>query len=423
MRDLLIEIWESVRRNKLRTCLTGLAVSWGIFMLIVLLGAGNGVLNTFLGDMEGMEKNRMTVYAGWTSKPYDGMKEGRRTKLTDNELALTAGPAFADHIDEVSSVYHKGSLTMASGKKHFTVRLNGVYPHYSAVRGMRMEAGRFINGADMQQKRKAAVITHLQARSLLGGSKDYSRILGRRVKIGDISYTVVGVRHGRENEMDSEVYAPYSTIRAIYSSSTNELSQIEFSFHGLETEKENEEFEKRYRAVINKSRRAAPDDESALWISNHFTRDLKMSKALRILKTSLWVLGLLTLLGGIVGVSNIMLITVKERTREFGIRKAIGAGPWSIMKLIVSESVAITAVFGYVGMILGLVACEVLDATVGQNSLSLMGESIKVMTDPSVGVGTAIGVTAVLIVAGTLAGMIPASKAAKVRPIEALNAD
>ena len=422
MRDLFVEIWASVRRNKMRTCLTGLAVSWGIFMLIVLLGAGNGVLNSFMSDMDGMERNVMSVYGGITSKPYEGLKEGRRIQLMEKDIRLTDSDTF-ENIDKVSSVLYQGSLVMSSGKRHLKISAMGVYPMYAGIHYVEMEAGRFINDLDISQRRKVAVITHLQAKNILGGKADYERVLGAKVKVDGISYTVIGVRHGHENMDDRDVMFPFSTMKALYKSGDDNIGQIEFSFHGLETIQDNEKFEKNYRAVLNKAHRAAPDDESALWIQNRFRSDMQMNNAMNILKTSLWVLGLLTLLGGIVGVSNIMLITVKERTHEFGIRKAIGAKPWSIMKLIVAESVAITALFGYIGMMLGLVACEFLDKTVGQSSVSILGESIQVMKNPTVGIGTALGVTAVLIIAGTLAGMIPAMKAAKVKPIEALMAN
>lgn len=423
MKDLFTEIWASVKRNKLRTCLTGLAVSWGIFMLIVLLGAGNGVLNSFTSDMDGMERNVMSVYGGRTSKPYDGLKEGRWVQLKEQDVEITGGEAFKDNIDKVSSVIYQGSLVMSSGKRHLNISAMGVYPMYEGIHYVDMEAGRFINDLDISQRRKVAVITHLQAKNLLGGKADYEKALGARVKVDGISYTVIGIRHGHENNDDRDVLFPFTTMKALYKSGDLYIGQIEFSFHGLETIEDNEKFEKNYRAVLNKAHRAAPDDESALWIQNRFRSDMQMNNAMNILKTSLWVLGLLTLLGGIVGVSNIMLITVKERTHEFGIRKAIGAKPWSIMKLIVAESVSITALFGYIGMMLGLVACEILNATVGQSSVSVFGESVQVMKDPSVGIGTALGVTVVLIIAGTLAGMVPAMKAAKVKPIEALMAD
>lgn len=422
MRDTIIEIIGSISRNKLRTCLTGFAVSWGIFMLIVLLGAGNGILNSTLGNMEGISANTMAVWGGTTSKPYGGFRQGRRIRLSDRDVALTESGVFSDHIDEVVPHRWQGSLTMSYGKKHFSVGAIGTTSDDARINKITMEAGRFLNELDDRNMRKVVVISHLHARNFLQGRTDYERIIGKRVRIGELSYVVVGVRHGRENENDTDIYIPYSTLAALYPKE-NDIYELNFSFHGLETEEENEAFEKRYTAVMNKSHKAAPDDDRALHIWNRFTMNMQMNKGRRILETALWIIGLFTLLSGIVGVSNIMLITVKERTHEFGIRKAIGASPWSITKLIIAESVTITAIFGYIGMFLGMVACEVLDATVGGSSMEMFGESIQIMKDPTVGVGTAIGVTVVLIVAGTIAGLFPAIKATKVRPIEALRAD
>ena len=422
MRDTFIEILGSVSRNKLRTCLTGLAVSWGIFMLIVLVGAGNGILNATLGNMEGISANTMEVWSGWTSKAYGGFKQGRFIPLTEADVRLTRSDAFADHIDDVIPHQSKGGLTMTYGKKHFDISATGTTAGDIKVNKIVMEAGRFLNDLDNSQKRKVVVITHTHAKNFLKGSTDYESLIGQRVKIGNLSFKIIGVRHGRENENDTEVYMPFSTMAALYAKN-NEIYEIDFTFHGLETEEENEAFEKRYTAIMNKSHHAAPDDERAINIWNRFTMNMQMNKARNILETALWVIGLFTLLSGIVGVSNIMLITVKERTHEFGIRKAIGASPWAITRLIIAESVTITAFFGYLGMLLGMVACEVLDATVGSSSVQIFGESIQIMKNPTVSVGTAIGVTIVLILAGTIAGLFPAIKATKVRPIEALRAD
>ena len=422
MRDLFKEILESLRRNKLRTCLTGFAVSWGIFMLIVLLGAGNGVLNSTIGNMEGLSTNTMEVWAGWTSKPYAGFQQSRRMKMTDKDITLTESGLFSDNIDEVIPLLSQSGLTMSYGKKHFSVYIIGTTEDYARINKLTIEAGRFINGMDNQQDRKVVVLSHMHAKNLLMGSTDYDKLLGQRIKIGNLSYTIVGVRHGRENENDTDVYMPYNTLKKLYAKS-NEIDELNFTFHGLDTEEENEAFEKKYQAIINRAHQAAPDDRRAIRIYNRFTMNMQMNKGRKILETALWIIGLFTLLSGIVGVSNIMLITVKERTHEFGIRKAIGASPWEITKLIIAESVTITAIFGYVGMILGLVACEILDATVGSSALELFGEKIQIMDNPTVGVGTAIGVTIVLIVAGTIAGLFPARKAAKVRPIEALMAN
>ena len=422
MRDVFTEIWESVRRNKLRTCLTGFAVAWGIFMLIVLLGAGNGIMNTTEANMAGINANTMSVYGNSTSKPYGGFKQGRYIELTERDMALTAGPAFADHVDEVSATLSQSGFMMTYGKRYFSVGLTGVYPDYARMNRIEIHAGRFINRGDLDACRKVIVITHLQARNFLGGKENYDSLIGQRVKIGNLSFKIVGVRQAAENENDTEIYTPYTTLKGIFGKS-DKIDMLSFTFHGLDTEAENEAFEKEYKRVLNTVHGAAPDDERAIWIRNSFRMNMQMNKGRHILEIFLWVVGLFTLLSGIVGVSNIMLITVKERTHEFGIRKAIGANPWSVMKLIIAESVSITAFFGYIGMVLGMFACELLDATVGSNPVELFGESIKVMQDPSVGLDVALEATLLLIIAGTLAGLIPARKAAKVKPIEALRAE
>ena len=422
MKDLFTEIWESLRRNKLRTALTGFAVAWGIFMLIVLLGAGNGIMNTTNANMAGISANTMRVYGNSTSKPYGGFKQGRYIELDERDMAVTAGPAFADHVDEVSAVLSQGGFKMTYGKRYFDIDLTGVYPDYAPMHRLDVLAGRFINKNDLLTSRKVLIITHLQARNFLGGKENYASLIGQRVKVGNLSFQIVGVRQAAENENDSEIFTPYTTLRNIFAKS-NTIDQLSFTFHGLDTEEENEAFEKDYKRHLNNLHGAAPDDERAIWISNSFRMNMQMNKGRHMLEVFLWIVGLFTLLSGIVGVSNIMLITVKERTHEFGIRKAIGANPWGIMKLIIAESVSITAFFGYIGMVLGMFACELLDVTVGANPLELFGETIQVMKDPSVGLDIALEATLLLIVAGTVAGLIPARKAAKVKPIEALRAE
>jgi putative ABC transport system permease protein len=423
MHDLFIEIWESVRRNKLRTCLTGLAVAWGIFMLIVLLGAGNGLLNAFLNDGDEFASNTMMVGGGYTSKPYDGLKQGRRIALTDRDVDLLKTGPLSDRIDLVSSSVSKGGYTMTYGRRYFTnVTLNGTFPGDIEMNRVKMDAGRFINDKDIKEKRKVIIITHLHAKNFLVGSTDYDRLLGQKVKVGNLSFTIVGVRHGMENQDDRDLYVPYTTIKSIFGLN-EDVDAITMSFHGLTNEAESDAFENEVRTTLNAVHRAAPDDRRAVWIWNRFKQNLQMNKGRSILLTALWIIGLFTLVSGIVGVSNIMLITVKERTHEFGIRKALGARPGHVLKLIVTESVLITAFFGYIGMLLGMIACQILDMTVGQSRMEMFGQSIKMLDNPTVGLGTAIGATVVLIVAGTIAGIFPAMQAARVKPIEALRAE
>lgn len=420
MADLLLEIWLSIRKNKLRTALTGVAVAWGIFMIIVLLGAGNGLMNAVMDNMGDVQTNTMMVGGGWTSKPYDGLQAGRRIRLDDNDVATVGGSAFSANVDEVSA-YVSQSCTVSYGENHFSGTLTGTYPAYDRMEGVKMVCGRFINPKDIDEQRKICVISTRNVRNLFEND-NYEACIGKRVRVGNVSYRIVGVFHVDEGSMSSEMYIPFTTLKTIYGKG-EEIGELIFSFHGLATEEENEQFEKHLKAVVNTAHRAAPDDERAIWIWNRFTEDMQMNNAVRILDIALWIIGLFTLLSGIVGVSNIMLVTVKERTHEFGIRKAIGATPASIRRLIITESVLITAFFGFLGMFLGMFACMYLDNTVAQHGMEVMGEQIYMMKDPTVGMNVALEATLVLIVAGTLAGLAPARKAAAVLPIEALRAD
>ena len=421
MRDVFTEIWESVRRNKLRTTLTGFAVSWGIFMLIVLLGAGNGLMNSFMMGGSGFSTNSVSVGGGWTSKPYDGYRQGRRIKLDDGDIAATASEAFADHVEAVTATVGT-SATVSLGKKSFSGYIDGQYPAIKEMSKIEIRTGRFLNDKDIAEKRKVVVLPENTAENLLENGQSAASLIGRNVKIGSLAFTVVGISKSDRMRNDNLLYAPFTTVKTVYGKG-QEIGGITFSTKNLRTEADNEDFECRYKAVINQRHHAAPDDERAIWVWNRAHQDVQMQKGRGILSTALWIIGLFTLLGGIVGVSNIMLITVKERTHEFGIRKAIGASPWSITKLIIAESVSITAIFGYLGMFLGMLACTILDKTLGQATMAVGDEQIAMLVNPTVGLDTALEATLVLIVAGTIAGLFPARRAAQVRPIEALRSE
>ena len=420
MRDLFIEIWESVRRNILRTCLTGFAVAWGIFMLIVLLGAGNGLMNALLTGSQRISVNSMMIGGGYTSKAYGGLQSGRPIELEakDAELVMRAFPNIVENITATISL----SQEVVYQDNSISVQLQACYPEYMANEGLKLQYGRFINKKDLEERRKVVVITDQMAEIFTGSGSRVSSMLGRMVKCGGINFMVIGILKSDMSSYTRNVYAPFTSVSTIFNRGKY-VDELTFTFHGLETEEENEIFEQKLRAIINTTHKASPDDNRAIWIWNRFTQSLQMAKGTDIISTALWIIGLLTLLSGIVGVSNIMLITVKERTREFGVRKAIGASPWNITRLILAESITITAFFGYVGMFFGLVACEILDMTLGRSSLSVLGQEISVFVNPTVGVDAALGATIVLIISGAIAGLFPAMNAAKVRPIEALRAE
>ena len=427
--ELLNEIWQTARRNKLRTTLTGFAVAWGIFMLIVLLGAGNGLINASTEQNNRFLSSSMVVYGGETSMPYQGLKEGRDIRLHENDISITASE-FTDHVDEVGAQYRTAG-TISLGQQYISTQVCGVYPNHNKIDKVEMLHGRFINDIDIREKRKVLVMSNKQAQELLAvpsvatesqQTGQLARLIGQHVKLGNFAFQVVGIYKENENGR-ADAFSSYTAIKSIYGTNTDDAGRIEFTFHGLPTEAANEAFEKDYRTRLNAAHQAHPDDENAVWLWNRYTQSLEMETGIGIIRTALWIIGLFTLLSGIVGVSNIMLITVKERTHEFGIRKAIGAKPWSILKLIIVESVIITTFFGYIGMVLGVAANEWMDATIGHTKVDAGLFKASMFLNPTVGIDVCIEATLVMVIAGTIAGLIPAFKASRIRPIEALRAD
>ena len=429
MRDIITEIWSTARRNKLRTTLTGFAVAWGIFMLIVLLGAGNGLINANLKQRDRFLSSSMVVFGGMTSKPYQGLKEGRNIRLHEHDMEITS-KEFSQHVDEVGAQYNT-SATISLGQQYISTNISGVYPNHTQINKVNILHGRFINDIDIREKRKVLVLSNKQAKELLAvpsvatqsqQTGQLTQLIGQHVKLGNFAFQGVGIYKENENGR-ADAFSSYTAIKSIYGANTDDAGRIEFTFHGLPTEAANEAFEKDYRARLNAAHRAHPDDENAVWLWNRYTQSLEMETGIGIIRTALWIIGLFTLLSGIVGVSNIMLITVRERTHEFGIRKAIGAKPWSILKLIIVESVIITTFFGYIGMVLGVAANEWMDATIGHTKVDAGLFKASMFLNPTVGIDVCIEATLVMVIAGTIAGLIPAFKASRIRPIEALRAD
>ena len=424
--ELLNEIRQTARRNKLRTSLTGFAVAWGIFMLIVLLGAGNGLINAQLKQSDRFLSSSMVVFGGETSKAYQGLKEGRRVRLHQSDIDITA-KEFTNHIDEVGAQYRTQG-TISLGQQYINNEVSGVYPNHTKIDKVEMLHGRFINDIDIRQKRKVLVLSNKQAEELLASPsvavsrQPIERLIGRYVNLDGLAFQVVGIYKENENGR-ANAFSSYTAIKSIYGANTDDAGRIEFTFHGLPTEQANEDFEADYRQRLNMAHQAHPEDESAVWLWNRFTQNLQMETGIGIIRTALWIVGLFTLLSGIVGVSNIMLITVRERTHEFGIRKAIGAKPWGILRLIIVESVIITTFFGYIGMVLGVAANEYMDATLGHETIDTGLFKATMFSNPTVGIDVCVEATLVMVIAGTIAGLIPAFKASRIRPIEALRAE
>ena len=323
-------------------------------------------------------------------------------------------------METVGAEIQQAGATITMGDNYVSSSLCGVYPNEATINKLHMLAGRFINDIDLEQQRKVLVISDEQAKELIAG--DGTALVGKVVKVDDFAFRVVGVMKRDGSTMGTDAYTSFTTLRTMYGRG-NKADRILFSFRGLTSEQANTEFETQYKAAINRNHGASPDDEEAVWVWNRFTQNLQMNMGMSMIRLALWIIGIFTLLSGVVGVSNIMLISVKERTREFGIRKAIGAKPASILRLIVVESVIITTFFGYVGMLLGIATTQNMDATLGHEVTDLGFAKITTFLNPTVGIDVCVEATLLMVVAGTIAGLFPAIRAARTRPIEALRAE
>lgn len=413
---MLQEILGTVMRNKLRTVLTGLSVAWGIFILIVLLGAGNGLIHAFELNSGNVVMNSVKVYPGTTTKPWQGMQEGRNVELEQEDCRLTA-VRFPDNIMEVGATVSQNAVDITYGKDHVSITLEGVMPSLVQIEGIKLVEGRFINQLDMRENRKVMVL-HKKTVEMLFPRES---ALGKMIKVNGLAFKVVGI-YDDQNFFSPSVYVPYNTLSLLYAKG-NLVDNLMFTTRGLTDEKTNERFEDDFRTMLAHRHQFDASDNGAVWIWNRFTQYLQQQQATSILHIAIWVIGIFTLISGIVGVSNIMLITVRERTHEFGIRKALGASPFSILRLIIAESVLITTFFGYVGMVAGILATEYMDRLFGQQTVDAGVFSATVFHNPTVDISVAIQATLTLIIAGTLAGFFPARKAVMIRPIEALRAD
>lgn len=416
MIDFIQEIYATIRRNKLRTSLTGFAVAWGIFMLIVLLGAGNGLIHAFENQSSNMKMSTVKIFPGMTANPYKGMKEGRSISFEEKDIKHTVS-RFPENISMVGATSSKAGAILTYGKENISITIDGVLPNYPELEAIRLLKGRFVNRRDINECRKVLILHEKTARILFPQTEP----IGKFLHAQGVVYQVVGI-YTDQNMFSPSALAPLSTIQRVYSKGDT-IDNIAFTTKNLTDVATNENFEKDYRASMGQQKFFDPTDEGAIWIWNRMKQNLQQQSATKLLNISIWVIGIFTLLSGIVGVSNIMLITVRERTHEFGIRKALGAKPSSILKLIISESIVITTFFGYLGMVAGVAVTEYMNVVAGEKTVDAGAFSVTVFQNPTVDLNIAIQATVTLIIAGTLAGFFPARKAARIRPIEALRAD
>lgn len=413
MKELLLEIGTSVRRNKLRTLLTGFSVAWGIFMLSILLGSGNGLENGVLSNFGSYAVNSIDLYGGWTSKPHMGYRKGRRIRMSNNDLEILRREF--PQIEEVSANAWYDSSTASRNGEFTTAALHGSLPSIARIEGITLSAGRFIDEEDIRLCRKTIVIDEPMRRLLF---KDEDP-LGKQVRVGASSFTVIGVRQGDAQRNTSSCFIPLSTGQLLYKANDPEVNNIVLTLRDVGTDRAMKEFEQRLLARLAVEHRFAPDDESAIWIDNNLERYKNIMVVFRGIDLFVWIIGLGTLLAGVVGVSNIMLVTITERTAEFGIRKALGAPPSSIIRLILTESVFITAAFGYAGLLLGVGIMEAVNRFIVEPQQNA-GAGPVIFLNPTLDLGIAVSATVLLIVAGLIAGYVPARRAARLKTIDAL---
>ncbi|MCR5038363.1 MAG: ABC transporter permease [Bacteroidales bacterium] len=408
--DFWQEIFMALSRNKLRTFLTGFAISWGIFILIVLLAAGNGIMNGVSEQFSDKSTNVYMIYSGETSKPFKGHGTNRSIMFTDKDIRLLE--TEVRNIDQVSPrIYSNGFATF--NDKSSSVFMSGVRPVFKDINNVKMMEGRFINELDEKNREKVIVIDESLRDKLFD---EGTSPLGQFIFISGIAYKVIGVCENMEYSSGGNDYVPFSTLKNITRQS--KYWMLNFIVTGLETKEDNEAFTEYLRTKLAHLHEFDPDDNSAVYIRSRQEEYLQTMKIFNTIQLFIWIIGFAMLISGIVGVSNIMRITVKERTNEIGIRKALGAKSRSILASIVTESLIITTIFGYIGMWLGMVAAEV-----GGNILSKVQESKEISLNiiPSIDIRIVLMATGLLIVCGVLAGFFPARNAVKIKPIEAMN--
>lgn len=417
MIDQFQEIISTLKKNKMRTTLTGLSVSWGIFILIVLLGAGNGLKNGVMLNFSSRAVNRINLWSGTTSMPYNGLKSERRLRFSESEVEL-----IKNEVEESRLITARINTrqTITFGSEYGSYEVRGVMPNYLNIEKLiiRPREGRFINQLDMKEANKVIVLDKKIADLLFRNESP----LGNYVKVGQIMFKVIGINSKKEDWGGSNAYIPFSASQAIFNPD-RKFYQITFTVDGLDTKAANDSFDESLRALMGKQLNFNPEDRQALWVNNAQSEYVETMKIFGGITFFVTIIGILTLIAGIVGVSNIMLVSVKERTREIGIRKAIGATPLSILKTIILESILITTIFGYIGLFMGIGLTEVINFFMEQSANGQPvtdGPQMSVFSNPTVDLGYAIFATAVLIISGVIAGYLPARKAVSVQPIEAM---
>ncbi len=406
------EIFSTIRKNKLRTFLTAFGVFWGIFMLILLLGAGQGLENSVQRDFSEDAKKAIFVFTGRTSMPYLGLPPGRNIEFTNQDVSnLTTNIEGVKLMAPRNRVY--GEYTINRKTKNGSFQVFGTTPDYFLIDAPNSTKGRNINVNDIAETRKVVTIGG-RVKDVLFEKEEEA--IGEYINIKGVYFMVVGVFKDDSNDGRNEerAYIPYATYQQIFNPSRN----VQSMFLTVTDDASSDEVEQKIKEVLGNTHEFSPEDSQAIRIFNLEKEFQQIQGVFFGINSLIWFVGLGTLLAGIIGVSNIMIIIVKERTKEIGIRKAIGATPFSIVSLILQESILITAVSGYMGLVMGVGILEGIHYFMVSNNIEA-----KYFTKPEIDLNIAIIALVILVSAGVFAGLMPAIKAAGVKPVEALSAD
>lgn len=410
------EILATIKKNKMRTFLTGFSVAWGIFMLMILLGSGNGLSNGVSANFMNDAVNAMWIWNGKTTLAYEGMKSGRNIEFKNQDQEIVQK---VPGVGVSSGRYFMGNTRYSYKKESGEYTTITCQPELKDVENTIINEGRFINKIDIIQNRKVVVIGTDIKTALF---KD-STAIGEYVNVNNVPFKVVGICSEPGSTRNRNAYMPLSTAQMIFNGS-NRIHNLALTINA-ETLEESQAIEESIRKALGKQHKFDPKDESAIGLYNKLENYIQTMKIFQAIKIFIWIIGIGTLIAGIVGVSNIMLIVVKERTKEIGIRKAIGASPSSVIGLILLESIMITTLAGYIGLVLGTGLMEIInymmvqgaDAAAATNGGEQGG---SIFLNPTVDFNIAVSATLLLIVAGAIAGYIPAKRAASIKPIVAL---
>ncbi len=398
------EIFATIRKNKLRTFLTGFSVAWGIFMLIVLLGSGNGLQNGIEYQFKSDATNTIWLFPGSTTMAYKGMKPGRQINFTNEDYTFVK--ENIPGVEEISARYYFWENRIISYKKQFgSFDLICVHPDMQVIEKISIDQGRMLNQIDLQRNRKVVIIG-LPVKAAL--FKNGENPLGEYIRVNGVPFKVVGVFTDRNDRDQQRLYLPISTAQMVFNGG-NKIHNLTITSNV--SVKESEVLEQTLRTKLAKRHRFNSEDKSALYIGNTIREFKQFQNMFMGIKLFVTVIGLFTIIAGVVGVSNIMIIVVNERTKEIGIRKAVGATPLSVIFLIIFESVIITAFAGYIGLVGGIGLLELVNKFMPASDF---------FRNPEVNFNIAVAATFVLVISGMLAGLFPAIKAARIRPVTAL---